>query len=354
MATELVNRNSGDAAQMSSPNGFDEWLSPQHAGPAFHALADSMPQMVWSTFPDGHHDYYNARWYEFTGVPDGSTDGEGWAEVFHPDDQAEAWTRWRHSLETGDPYEVEYRLRRHDGQYRWTLGRAMPVRGESGEIVRWIGTCTDIQEAKEASERNEILSRELSHRIKNIFAVISALMGMTARTDPGFADSARQLQDRVVALGRAHEFVRPHSEHSRPDPIAVTLTNLVASILDPYPAGTDGRIALSGGDFLIHDRAATPIALVIHELATNSLKYGALSNDTGRVAISISEEGSDVVLTWREQGGPRIDAKPEQTGFGSRLTSLAVEQQLGGTLQREWRPEGLALTVTINQNRLQA
>jgi PAS domain S-box-containing protein len=114
----------------------------------FRAIADSMPQMVWSTLPDGFHDYYNARWYEFTGVQVGSTDGEGWNAIFHPDDQPRAWEVWRRSLETGDLYEIEYRLRRHDGVYRWTLGRATPIRNEAGEIVRWFGTCTDIDDLK--------------------------------------------------------------------------------------------------------------------------------------------------------------------------------------------------------------
>jgi PAS domain S-box-containing protein len=137
---------------------------------SFQQLADAMPQMVWSTLPDGFHDYYNAQWYEFTGVPEGSTDGEGWNDMFHPEDQERAWARWRHSLETGEPYEIEYRLRHRSGAYRWTLGRALPVRNENGEIVRWVGTCTDIDEQKSIAQQNELLSRELSHRIKNIFA----------------------------------------------------------------------------------------------------------------------------------------------------------------------------------------
>ena len=117
----------------------------------FRTLADTMPQMVWSTLPDGFHDYYNARWYEFTGVPEGSTDGEGWNGMFHPDDQERAWQVWRHSLETGEPYYIEYRLRHHSGEYRWVLGRALPIRDPAGRIVRWFGTCTDIDDRKRAS-----------------------------------------------------------------------------------------------------------------------------------------------------------------------------------------------------------
>src|SRR5690606_13846853 len=128
--------------------------------------------MVWSTLPDGDHDYFNARWYEFTGVAPGRTDGAEWESAFHPADREQAWQRWRKSLETGKPYEVEYRLRHRSGEYRWVLGRAMPVHDSDGKIVRWIGTCTDIHDAKRHREQIEVLSRELSHRIKNIFAVI--------------------------------------------------------------------------------------------------------------------------------------------------------------------------------------
>lgn len=96
----------------------------------FSVLTDAMPQMVWSTRPDGYHDYYNAQWFAFTGVPHESGGGEEWAGLFHEEDRPRAWERWRHSLATGDPYEVEYRLRRHDGEYRWALGRALPVRNE--------------------------------------------------------------------------------------------------------------------------------------------------------------------------------------------------------------------------------
>jgi PAS domain S-box-containing protein len=116
------------------------------------AVADSVDQMIWSTRPDGFHDYYNRRWYEFTGVPQGSTDGEGWNDIFHLEDQPRAWEVWRQCLETGTPYHIEYRLRHRSGQYRWVLGRAQPVRDEGGRILRWYGTCTDIHDLKTAED----------------------------------------------------------------------------------------------------------------------------------------------------------------------------------------------------------
>jgi len=115
-------------------------------------LSDAMPQMVWTTRPDGYHDYFNQRWYDFTGVPEGSTYGEEWSHLFHPEDQDRLWSTWRHSLATGAPYEIEYRLRHRSGEYRWVLGRALPLRNEQGEIERWFGTCTDIHDLKKTQQ----------------------------------------------------------------------------------------------------------------------------------------------------------------------------------------------------------
>ncbi|SFK65572.1 PAS domain S-box protein [Methylorubrum salsuginis] len=123
----------------------------------FRGITDTIEQMIWSTRPDGFHDYYNARWYEYTGMPDGSTDGEAWNGMFHPEDQDRAWAVWRHSLETGETYRIEYRLRHRSGQYRWVLGRAKPLRDAAGRIVRWFGTCTDIHDRKLAEERQAFL-----------------------------------------------------------------------------------------------------------------------------------------------------------------------------------------------------
>lgn len=313
----------------------------------FNTLADALPHMVWSTLPDGDHDYFNQRWYEFTGVPAGSTDGEGWNGVFHPDDQGRAWAVWRHSLATGEPYEIEYRLRHHSGEYRWTLGRATPVRGAEGQIIRWIGTCTDIHAAKRQTEQIEVLSRELSHRIKNIFAVIGSLISMSARQAPEHREFAGRIRQRIGALGRAHEFVRPHSEESRQPGVDTTFHALVAEILSPYPAHDEGRIEIGGEDELVDDRSATPLALLIHELATNATKYGSLSNEQGKVHISTHVEGENYILEWEEAGGPPITGEPQKAGFGTALTEISIRDQLGGELRRDWAVQGLRVRVSV-------
>ena len=318
----------------------------------YEVLTNAMPQMVWSTLPDGFHDYYNAQWYSFTGVPPGSTDGEGWNEMFHPDDQARAWERWRHSLATGEPYDIEYRLRHHSGEYRWVLGRALPVRNTEGAIIRWIGTCTDIDESKRSAERNELLSRELSHRIKNIFAVISGLVSLTGSRKGELRPVMRELLGRIAALGRAHEFARPHSAQSAPKLGESTLHGLLDILLRPYSLDGNSRISIRGADAMVDDKGATPLALVIHELATNAAKYGALSTSEGHVTIDISQNEGLLELIWMESGGPAIAGPPTHNGFGTSLAELSVSRQLGGEISKEWPKEGLKVVMRIEASRL--
>ena len=341
--SERINAQNIDA----HPSEADPTLRAlQDSNSRFQVLTDAMPQMVWSTMPDGQHDYFNARWYEFTGVPAGFTDGEGWAEVFHPDDQASAKAAWSRSLETGAPYQIEYRLRHHTGLYRWVLGRALPVKDVSGQIRRWIGTCTDIDDARQAAERNELLGQELSHRIKNIFAIITGLTGLSARRAPQCREFVDELQARIAALGRAHEFVRPQVSRAQIGPEGSTLKALLAALFAPY-TDIDARFQVTGDDVFVDDKGVTPLALIFHELATNSAKYGALSVDTGIVEIAIRRDGPVLTITWIECGGPLIASPPGHEGFGSRLTSLSAERQLGGTITRRWEPAGLVVTVSL-------
>lgn len=308
----------------------------------FRVLADAMPQMVWSTRADGFHDYYNARWYEFTGMPVGSTDGEAWNGMFHPEDQDRAWAAWRHSLETGAPYEIEYRLRNAEGDYRWTLGRALPIRDQDGAITRWFGTCTDIHDHKLLEGQRAIVAQELSHRIKNIFAVISGLISYSVRHRPELSVVADDLRSRIMALSRAHDFVRPHSDASRPTRETNSLIGMLAELLAPY----GDRISVSIDDARIDDRSATPLALVFHELATNAAKYGALSTDDGRVEVTSRQDNENIVLEWREVGGPLISA-PAKEGFGSKLMHLSATAQLNGRIDRNWSGDGLVVKLAF-------
>jgi PAS domain S-box-containing protein len=315
----------------------------------FRAIADTMPQAVWSTLPNGYHDYFNRRWYELTGTAEGATDGESWSRQVHPDDRPGTGERWRTSLATGAPYEVEYRLRMADGSWRWFLGRALPVRDSQGQITRWFGTCTDIHDLRLLAEEREVLSHELSHRIKNIFSVMASLISLSARGHPEAVPFAEELRGRINAMARAHDFARPHSRNGRLATGRTTLFDFLRDLLSAYAptSGQEERIVIEGEDQTFDDSAATPLALLFHELGTNAAKYGALSLSGGRVFITVARDEEAVVLRWRERGGPALAGPPEREGFGTRLAMLSTQGQLGGTVTRHWPPEGLELEARL-------
>jgi PAS domain S-box-containing protein len=313
----------------------------------FATLADAMPQMVWSTSADGAPDYFNAQWVEFTGQPAAASYGAGWLSFLNPDDAEIAQRTWNNAVESGQAYEVEYRLRNARGEYRWVLARGTPQRDADGNVTRWFGTCTDIHESREQASRLEVLSQELSHRIKNIFAVVGGLVSLTMRKRPDMQELSRELQGRILALGRAHNFVRPHGPGSAPIIAGGSgIKAMLENLLGAYQDTGGGRVTVEGEDIAIDDRSATPLALYFHELATNSAKYGGLAALDGGVAVGIERDGDDAVLTWCERGGAPAD-RPGSDGFGTRLMQLSIETQLGGKLERRWNPDGLSAVARV-------
>jgi PAS domain S-box-containing protein len=303
----------------------------------FRSLADSIPAIAWSATPDGQFDYFNQRMIDFTGKPD---EKEG--QSFHPEDWKKASAMWQRCLKTGEVYEVEHRLCRHDGEYRWMISRAVPVRDEDGKIVKWFGTAVDIHEIYAASEARDLLARELSHRIKNIFAVVAGLVSLTARKHLGCRDYAEELTGMIRALGRAHDFVRPVGGEARDN-----LRGLLTELFAPY----GNRVQVQGADFALSPRATTPIALIFHELATNAAKYGSLASEGGTVELTVRERKQDLKLLWRERGG-KPPKKAPKDGFGSRLVEMSVTGQLSGTWERRFEPEGLAVDLTLSKEAL--
>lgn len=206
--------------------------------------------------------------------------------------------------------------------------------------------------AQAASDGLQLISQELSHRIQNIFAVISGMVSLSAREHPEARAYADDLLARVRALGAAHEFVRPHSPHSRQAPGPTTFTRLLRSLFEAYQFEGVDRIVLSGVDFSLKMAAATPVALLFHELATNSLKYGALSRQAGQVSVVATDEGDDVLIRWTEQGGPPVREVPAHSGFGSRLITMSVDKQLRGAVRQDWQVDGLRVSVVIPRRQL--
>lgn len=314
------------------------------------SIADLVPAIIWSADGTGAFDYFNRRWTELTGAERPRTVSE-WRQVVHEEDAGQTFAAWQKSFERGEPFESEYRLRRADGGWQWTLARGMPVRSPEGEVARWYGTLTDVDQARRLSQARDLLARELTHRIKNIFAVISGLVAIRARKHPESRAFADELTSAIFALGRAHEFVGP-IDGEKGESMRGLLSELMAPYEEASPSG-ERRIRINGGDCRIGPRAATPLALVFHELATNAVKYGALAADTGWVDIHLDCPDDDGITTvvWRECAGRRVE-EPAEEGFGSRLLRTAVEGQLGGKLTRRFAPEGLEVRIELKSDKI--
>lgn len=319
----------------------------------YEAITNTIDQMVWSTRPDGYHDFYNDRWYEYTGVTRGSTDGEEWNGMFHPDDQQRAMKVWKHSLKTGEPYHIEYRLRHKSGQYRWVIGRAQCVRNSNGDIVRWYGTCTDVHDLKEAEEKRQLLLREMNHRVKNLFAVAAGMVSMTARTATSVREMADTLRGRLSALARAHEMIRSAISRDAEEEQPIALKALIEQILEPHVDLNNGeQITIDGTHIEIGADATTSFALIFHELATNAAKYGALSSHTGELKINWNLTDEMMELNWLERVSGVVVTEPSATGFGMTLARSSATGHLGGTVGFEWYPDGMAATLKVPLDRL--
>ncbi|AEG93241.1 PAS domain-containing hybrid sensor histidine kinase/response regulator [Ramlibacter tataouinensis] len=346
----------------------------------FRTIADAMPQMVWSTLPDGYHDYYNQQWYEFTGVPPGSTDGEAWNGMFHPEDQSHAWEVWRHSLNTGERYEIEYRLRHRSGEYRWVLGRALPVRNEQGEIVRWMGTCTDIHEQKQvrdellaANRRKDDFLAMLAHELRNPLAPIStaAQLLKAAPGDPAKVERSaviierqvRHMTELVDDLLDVSRVTRGLVElERRPVEVKGVLGNAIEQVrplIDARGHQLTTRM-VSGDVYVLGDR--TRLVQVVSNLLNNAGKYtppnGSLwvSMAVGEhVEVRVADTGIGIeaqllphVFDLFTQGERTPDRAQGGLGLGLALVKSLVELHGGRvTAESQGRGLGSAFTVTL-------
>lgn len=311
----------------------------------FETLADALPQLIWSAPASGLSEYFNEHWVAFTGAPASASYGTGWLDFVHSDCVAAVRADWAAALATGEPYSTEFRLRSADGSYRWMLTRGLPVKDEGGAIVRWIGTCTDIDERVRDGDLLEIVTRELSHRVKNVISVVQILVGTALRDNPELQPLSQSLQARIVALGRAQDLVRPRIAGGAVLNHQTTLHELIRVLTQPYLQGSAAQIDISGDDTVVEERAVTPLALFLHEMALNSVRFGALSVPEGLLRIEV-RVGEAIAIEWTETGGPVLDGISPQ-GFGLRMTAISIERYLGGSLALDWRPEGLHALVDI-------
>jgi PAS domain S-box-containing protein len=312
----------------------------------FRILANAVPDIVWTAAPDGSITFANDRWFHFCGLTREQNE-RGWPElVLHPDDRERCIEEWTRALREGTEYEIEVRNRRHDGEYRWFLTRASPIRDRDGRITAWFGCTTDIHDRKQTEERQEILTAELSHRVKNLLTVIGVLAERTGDRAVSVEQFLESFRGRIRALNAAQTALIAS------DWQGASLAALVHAALEPYLIDP-GRIDIDVQDLPVRSEFALTLTLALHELATNAAKYGALAGAAGRVRLSVriepGETGEEFLLVWQEEGGPPVQP-PTTAGFGTTLLGKALENQHQGQTELIWRASGLLCRLRLPQS----
>ncbi len=250
------------------------------------------------------------------------------------------------------PYEIDFRIMLGD-EVKWISARGQ---GDDAGMVQRImfGVFIDVTGRKQAEEGRELLAGEMSHRVKNLLAIASGLTHITSRSTKTVEDMARELTQRLTALGRAHDLVRPIDGQTEAP--SALLGDLLTVLLAPYDdlGAFSGRIRVSVPRMSVGESATTIFALIVHELATNSLKYGALSVDTGTLDVSCSGQDEPVTVVWTERGGPKVTAPKELAGYGSKLIERSVAGHLRGSIKYDWAEDGVVVTLKVDPARLAA
>jgi PAS domain S-box-containing protein len=359
----------------------------------FRQIANLMPQIVWSTTSEGYHDYFNERWYEYTGMPRSGGQGWNWKDFLHPDDYENTLSIWQNSLQTGEPYNVEYRLKNaEDGSYRWFIARALPVRTDAGEIVRWFGTCTDIETQKQAAKEMDSAREqaENANRLKDEFlATVSHELRTPLNSILGWAQMYRRGQlGSELTLARAFETIERNARAQnqliedlldvsriisgkvRLDVQPISLAAIIEAALDAVRPAAEARcIRLQKIiDPHVGSISGDPDRLqqIVWNLLSNAIKF---TGRDGKVQVRLEQVNSHVEIVVADDGkgiAPEFlpyvfdrfrqadsSSKRQYGGLGLGLSIVRHLTELhGGTAQVESEGEGKGATFIIKLPRL--
>lgn len=306
----------------------------------FRALVEASAQTVWTTNAAGEVEEDSPSWRAFTGQTLLQFLGWGWLDAIHPADRIKVAQQWRAAVAAARPSSMEYRLRHRTGEWRWTQARAVPLLAPDGGVRSWVAMTTDITDRKKWEEQQRLLLSELSHRVKNVLAVVQAMATRTLSGGRSLSEASDVLIKRLHALSRAHDMLTTRDWQGAP------LRAIVLGEFTPFA----GRARVQGPDLMIGPRMAQTLALVLHELATNAVKYGALSNAEGQVIVNWSVEGEGdearFKFEWREVGGPPV-GPPQRRGFGTALLNMAISSAPDSPSPVRFEPQGLVYSIDV-------
>lgn len=301
---------------------------------------------LWSWNVDTDRITMDERAFQIWGIPPkNDITFEELSACIHPADLDRVRASFTATRNLHGAWEIDFRIL-HGNEVRWVSARG---RGDDQGIVDRImyGVFLDVTFRKTAEEDRELVTREMNHRIKNLFSLASALASISSRSTETKEAMYEDLTRRLRGLAAAHDLILAGNNEQRH---AVALEDLLKVLLQAYAfknSSTD-NVSISAPEVLVGERSMTSIALLIHELATNSAKYGALSAATGRLVLACHEEGEEVELVWNESGGPPPIAAARHTGFGSLMTDRVIKQ-IDGSISRNWTDQGLIVTLRMNK-----
>jgi PAS domain S-box-containing protein len=320
----------------------------RNLGPFVVAAETTRMAMVFTdaTEPENPIIFANDSFLSLTGYDREEVLGKGFNFFMAQGADAEALARIKDEFEGVTASGTEVLYRRKDGSEFWTAVFISPVRDERGDVVQYFASFVDLTKHKEDEARSKLLIEELNHRVKNTLATVQSIVWQATRTssDPKLVQKA--IETRLFALSRSHDLVTRENWES------IGLLDIIHDAMEPFGVadGRAARIVIQGENIRFSPKSALVLSIVFNELATNAVKFGALSNEAGSILIGWTKEltpaGDRVLLHWQEKNGPPV-MTPSRIGFGSRVIEHSLAQELKGTVHFDYRPDGLACTMTI-------
>jgi two-component sensor histidine kinase len=282
-------------------------------------------------------------------LPDEDFTFENLLGSVHPEDRARMHAAIETAIRTGAEYDIEYRILKPGGEVRWVHARGRAAQKAShGGVRRMAGVSLDVTERKRGEERQRLLLNELNHRVKNTLATVQSIASQTLRSTSDLDSFREAFEARLMALSQTHNLLTDQNWE------AASLHDILHLELSPHAGGREGggsRFVLdSDRDLRLNPKAAVALGMAVHELATNAVKYGALSKPAGRVTVRTrvvtDEGGENLVVEWIESGGPPV-AKPRRQGFGARVLEQGLAGELAGKVKLDYRPAGLSCRIEL-------
>lgn len=317
-------------------------------GPFVVAAETTRMAMVFTdaTEPDNPIIFANDSFLSLTGYGRDEVLGKSFNFLLVHSADAEALARIKAEFEGASNSGAEVRYRRKDGSEFWSAVFISPVRNEGGDIIQYFASFVDLTRHMESEIQSRMLIDELNHRVKNTLSTVQSIVWQTLRTSSDPKAIRESIESRLFALSRSHDLLTREKWES------AGLHDIVHDAVEPFlvSGGRADRILIRGENIRFPPKAALALGVAFNELATNAVKYGALSNAAGSILITWTMEpapaGLRLVLKWQEKGGPGV-TPPSHKGFGSRVIERGLARELAGTVHLDYRPEGVVCTMDI-------